>query len=174
MSLLLIELAASANEPNVDDLARRAREVLEREGARLVETSHAEALGRLYVVAEGEALDALPAAFERAELRVLESAPVRLIGTPAEQGGVQPSHSVEWDFPKGLGMDTYLKRKAEKTPLYAQVPEVKFLRTYVREDMIKCVCLYDAPDEEAVRRARAVVSAPVDRLSRLGHDRDGD
>lgn len=174
MPLLLIELAASASEPSVDDLVRRTREVLERERARLVETNHAEALGRLYVIAEGEALDALPAALERAELRVVEAAPVRLIGTPAEQGSAQPSHSVEWDFPKGLAMDTYLKRKAEKTPLYAQVPEVKFLRTYVREDMVKCVCLYDAPDEEAVRRARAVVSAPVDRLSRLGHERDDD
>ncbi len=174
MPLLLIELAASASEPSVEDLVRRAREVLEREGARLVETNHAQALGRLYVIAEGEALDELPPALERAELRVVEAAPVRLVGTPAEQGSPQPSHSVEWDFPKGLAMDAYLKRKAEKTPLYAQVPEVKFLRTYVREDMVKCVCLYDAPDEEAVRRARAVVSAPVDRLSRLGHERDGE
>ncbi|WP_416236598.1 nickel-binding protein [Thermomicrobium sp. 4228-Ro] len=33
--------------------------------------------------------------------------------------------------------------------------------------MAKCVCLYAAPDESAVRRAREVVSAPVDRLTRL-------
>jgi hypothetical protein len=64
-------------------------------------------------------------------------------------------------------MEAYLQRKAEKSPLYAQVPEVRFLRTYVREDMAKCVCLYAAPDEEAVRRARQVVSAPVDRLTRV-------
>jgi hypothetical protein len=42
-------------------------------------------------------------------------------------------------------------------------PEVSFLRTYVREDMVKCLCFYDAPDVEAVVRAREVVSAPVNR-----------
>lgn len=42
------------------------------------------------------------------------------------------------------------------------------MRTYVREDAIKCLCLYDAPDEDAVRRARAAVSTPIDRLTRIG------
>jgi hypothetical protein len=77
------------------------------------------------------------------------------------------NYLVEWDLPASLTMEAYLQRKAEKSPLYAQVPEVRFLRTYVREDMAKCVCLYAAPDEEAVRRARQVVSAPVDRLTRV-------
>lgn len=173
MPLLLIELPASSSELNIAQTVRRARDVFERVGARLVESHHAESLGRLYVIAEGESVDDLPRALEQAELEVVESARVRLVGTPAEEGGTQPSHGVEWDFPKGLAMDQYLKRKAEKTPLYEQVPEVKFLRTYVREDMVKCVCLYDAPDEDAVRRARAVVSAPVDRLSRLAGEGDG-
>jgi hypothetical protein len=61
-------------------------------------------------------------------------------------------------------MDTYLARKKEKSPLYANVPEVAFLRTYVREDMAKCLCFYDAPDTDAVVRAREVVSTPIDRL----------
>ena len=47
------------------------------------------------------------------------------------------------------------------------MPEVAFLRTYVREDMVKCLCFYDAPDVEAVVRAREVVSAPVNRLHTL-------
>lgn len=42
-----------------------------------------------------------------------------------------------------------------------------FLRTYVREDMDKCLCFYDAPDETAVRRAREAVTTPIDRLHRL-------
>jgi myo-inositol catabolism protein IolC len=37
----------------------------------------------------------------------------------------------------------------------------------VREDMVKCLCFYDAPDEEAVRRAREAVDTPIDRLTRL-------
>ena len=41
---------------------------------------------------------------------------------------------------------------------------MSFLRTYVRVDMDKCLCFYDAPDEDAVRRARVAVQTPVDRL----------
>ncbi|WP_131832511.1 nickel-binding protein, partial [Mycobacteroides abscessus] len=32
----------------------------------------------------------------------------------------------------------------------------------------KCLCFYDAPDEEAVLRARKAVDTPVDRLHGLG------
>ncbi|MBF6247044.1 DUF4242 domain-containing protein, partial [Nocardia elegans] len=66
-----------------------------------------------------------------------------------------------------IDMETYLARKKANSPKYADVPEVDFLRTYVREDMDKCLCFYDAPDEAAVRRARAAVSTPVDRLHAL-------
>ncbi len=67
-------------------------------------------------------------------------------------------------------MDSYLARKRKKAPLYAQVPEVALLRTYVREDTEKCLSLYDAPEDAAVvraRRAREVVTTPIDRLHRL-------
>jgi hypothetical protein len=64
-------------------------------------------------------------------------------------------------------MDRYLARKREKAPLYANVPEVAFLRTCVREDMRKCLCFYAAPDEAAVRRAREAVSTPITRLNAL-------
>jgi uncharacterized protein DUF4242 len=95
---------------------------------------------------------------------------VRLVG--AELGDVKRAREaaeylVEWDFPAGLTMDAYLERKRAKAPLYAQVPEVRFLRTYVCEDMSKCLCFYQAPDAAAVRRAREVVTTPVTRLSPL-------
>ena len=64
-------------------------------------------------------------------------------------------------------METYLARKKANSPKYAQVPEVSFLRTYVREDTVKCLCFYDAPDEDAVLRARKAVSTPIDRLFKL-------
>ncbi|MGH2836239.1 MAG: DUF4242 domain-containing protein [Solirubrobacteraceae bacterium] len=70
-------------------------------------------------------------------------------------------------------MDAYLQRKKEKAPLYAQVPEVTFLRTYVREDMSKCLCLYDAGREGDVRRAREAVSTPISRLHELDRSRAG-
>ncbi|WP_258558862.1 DUF4242 domain-containing protein [Kocuria rosea] len=52
-------------------------------------------------------------------------------------------------------------------PKYAEVPEVSFLRTYVREDTAKCLCFYNAPDEAAVERARQAVGTPFDRLFKL-------
>ena len=58
----------------------------------------------------------------------------------------------------------YLARNRAKAASVRQVPEVKFLRTYVREDMLKCLCLYDGPDEDAIRRARDAVSTPISRL----------
>ena len=43
-----------------------------------------------------------------------------------------------------------MARKKAKAPLYAKVPETTFLRTYVCEDMTKCLCFYRAPDADAV------------------------
>ncbi|NKU63387.1 DUF4242 domain-containing protein, partial [Rhodococcus hoagii] len=99
---------------------------------------------------------------------------VRIVGgtsrrsrRPAPDAG----YLVEWDIPAEIDMETYLTRKKEKSPLYANIPEVSFLRTYVREDTAKCLCFYNAPDEDAVRRAREVVSTPVSRLHQLDTER---
>jgi Protein of unknown function (DUF4242) len=99
---------------------------------------------------------------------------VRLVGAALEDlKAARPAagYLVEWDLPAELDMDSYLARKKANAPRYADVPEVSFLRTYVREDMDKCLCFYNAPDEAAVRRARDAVSTPIDRLHRLGEDR---
>lgn len=98
-----------------------------------------------------------------------EVAEVRLVGATVEEvratgGG---NFLTEWDFPDGLTMDAYLTRKAEKSPLYEHVPEVDFKRTYVREDMGKCLCFYDAGCAEDVILARKVVDTPVDRIAEL-------
>ena len=109
-------------------------------------------------------------ALDSAGLDVEDLAKVRLVGAELEDIKKLKKSSqylVEWDFPEGLTMDKYLARKKEKSPLYAQVPETTFQRTYVREDMLKCLCFYDAPDEAAVVRAREVVSTPIDRLHKL-------
>ena len=103
-------------------------------------------------------------------LSITDVADVRLVGAElSEIKALRPkgNYLVEWDLPEGLTMDTYLARKQEKTPLYAEVPEVSFLRTYVREDMVKCLCFYDGESEADVKRARDVVSAPIDRLHRI-------
>jgi hypothetical protein len=95
---------------------------------------------------------------------------VRLVGADLVElkaARPQAGYLVEWDLPADLDMESYLARKKAKAPRYADVPEVSFLRTYVREDLDKCLCFYNAPDEAAVRRARDAVSTPVDRLYQL-------
>ncbi len=132
--------------------------------------SSAADLQRVYFVVEHADRTALEAALRDAGLAYRDVAPVRLVGTTLDLlKAARPAanYLVEWDLPADLSMDTYLARKKAKSPLYANVPEVKFLRTYVREDMAKCLCFYDAPDEAAVRRAREAVSTPVDRVSRV-------
>jgi len=95
---------------------------------------------------------------------------VRLVGAELEDVRAlarKADYLVEWDIPEEISMETYLARKKANSPKYAQVPEVSFLRTYVREDTVKCLCFYDAPDKEAVVRAREAVSTPIDRLHTL-------
>ncbi len=175
MGLHLVEVTPADAAVEVSALVERANAALRDSGAALVESAWAASLRRLYLIVEtnGDATpanvggEALAQRLRAAELPVSNVAPVRLVGTPASEAPRRPSHVVEWDLPADLGMERYLKRKAEKTPLYAQVPEVQFLRTYVREDTVKCLCLYDAPDEDAVRRARAAVSAPISRLAEV-------
>lgn len=62
---------------------------------------------------------------------------------------------------------TILSKKEKNSVHYQEVPEVTFSRTYVCEDMTKCLCFYDAPDEEAVKRAREAVQTPVDSITEI-------
>ena len=142
--------------------------------AELVETQVTASASRAFVILDAEAADPVETLSQTGlpgVATITAPAAVRLVGADLDEikaARPEASHLVEWDLPDGLDMPTYLARKAAKTPLYDQVPEVSFLRTYVREDMVKCLCFYDAPDVDAVVRARDVVSAPVNRLHALG------
>jgi hypothetical protein len=172
MALLLLEYVTEATgreaiQPLFDQIAAATSQA----GGEVIEVQVAADLQRAYAVVEHDDQAVLTAALSAAGVAPNDVAPVRLVGATIEQvkesRGVA-EYLVEWDLPAELTMETYLARKQAKTPLYANVPEVSFLRTYVREDMVKCLCLYDAPDEDAVRRARAAVTTPIDRLARLG------
>lgn len=171
MSLLLIEF--DTTRPGANDAPRllaATAEAAAKAGGEVIETHVAPDINRAYVVVEHDRENGLKAHLAAAGVPEHDLAQVRLVGATLDEvkaNKTTPGFLVEWDFPEGLEMDTYLARKKEKSPLYAQVPEVSFRRTYVREDMVKCLCLYDAPDEDAVRHAREVVSTPVDRLTRL-------
>jgi hypothetical protein len=142
-------------------------------GAEFVEAQVTADRGRVFAIVESTGDDGaadLTGALTAGGLTVDGVSPVRLVGADlADVKATRPpsGYLVEWDLPEGLTMDAYLARKKEKSPLYEQVPETTFQRTYVREDMVKCLCFYDAPDESAVLRARDVVGAPVDRLHAL-------
>lgn len=95
---------------------------------------------------------------------------VRLIGDELENvkaSKEKVNYLVEWNLPEELTMENYLERKKQNSVHYDEVPEVEFARTYVCEDMTKCLCFYDAPDESAVTRARDAVKAPIDSITEI-------
>ncbi|MEV8637574.1 DUF4242 domain-containing protein [Streptosporangium sp. NPDC051023] len=179
MALYLIELSIGvtdrpAVEAAIAEVSRQAAET----GGELIESQVTGDLSRAYVVVQAGAhadlrLDLSPVPGVTA---VAGPDEVRLVGAELEdikRAKGSADYLVEWDIPENLGMDDYLARKKARAPLYAQVPEVSFLRTYVREDTAKCLCFYDGPDESAVLRAREAVSTPVSRLFELDRGLDG-
>jgi len=173
MSLFLLEYGLTAQSPEaVRPLFDAVGRAVQDAGGEFIEAQVPTALDRAYVVVEHGDEAALRDALTRSGQAPRGISEVRLVGAALEdvkaaRGRAGADYLVEWDFPAGLTMDAYLERKKAKAPLYAQVPEVRFLRTYVCEDMSKCLCFYQAQDEAAVRRAREVVSTPITRLSPL-------
>lgn len=172
MSLYLYEVVPSSDRRDpIDLLVKEFDAAIVDAGGELIETQITADAGRLFAITEFSGCSA--PAVDAASLQVESIAgpdQVRLVGAELDQikaARPEAGYLVEWDIPADIDMDTYLVRKKAKSPLYANVPEVSFLRTYVREDMDKCLCFYDAPDEAAVRHARDVVSTPVDRLHKL-------
>ncbi len=139
--------------------------------AELIESQVTKDGKKVFAVLEADQIDSLRSKISEAGFNLFDLAQVRLVGAELEDiKKLKPKgqYLVEWDFPEGLTMDKYLTRKKEKSPLYAGIQDVKFLRTYVREDMVKCLCFYDGESEEAVLRAREIVDTPVSRIHELG------
>ena len=140
-------------------------------GAELIESQVTKDGKKVFAVLEADGSLELRNALTEAQFNLQDLAQVRLVGAELEDiKRLKPKgqYLVEWDFPEGLTMDKYLARKKEKSPLYKDIQDVKFLRTYVREDMVKCLCFYDGESEEAVVRAREIVDTPISRLHELG------
>lgn len=175
MPLYLFELVpARRDRDGVDELLVQIDKAASASAGALIESQVTGGHDRVFAVVEAAGPDALATEFGGGALHGAEQVTgpdeVRLVGAElAQLKAARPSagYLVEWDFPAGLDMDAYLARKKAKAPRYADVPEVSFLRTYVREDMVKCLCFYDAADEDVVRRGRAAVDTPIDRLHAL-------
>lgn len=167
MPLFLTEISSPTD---VDALLAQVNDTVASAKGEVIEVQVTADRNQVFVIVETEDSGRIASALKGASISASDLAPVRLVGASLDDiKAVRPSsgYLVEWDIPAGITMDQYLARKKEKSPLYAQVPETTFQRTYVREDMLKCLCFYDAPDEEAVVRAREVVSTPIDRLHKL-------
>ncbi|MGQ0608731.1 MAG: DUF4242 domain-containing protein [Chloroflexota bacterium] len=169
MALFLIESPhpdPDGSRPLLESIA----DAVQAAGGEVIEAQLGSGTGLAYTIAEHEDGAILERGLTHAGLAFHGVAEVRLVGPSLDELKASRSgarYLVEWDLPSGLTLDAYLERKRAKAPGYAAVPETTFLRTYVCLDMSKCLCLYDAPDEAAVLRARAAVDTPVDRLTPL-------
>lgn len=173
MGLFLVEAelnveSREAASATIDRIAAAYAEV----GGGLVEAQLPASNARAFLIVEGDECAGL--SLDASELpgvtSVSETVPVRIVGSTVEQvreRGTSAGYLVEWDIPAEITMEQYLEAKRTKSPLYDTLDDVAFLRTYVREDTQKCLCFYDADSEDAVRRAREVVSTPISRLHKL-------
>ncbi|WP_010275176.1 DUF4242 domain-containing protein [Paenibacillus senegalensis] len=145
------------------------RESLGQRKLRLVEVQVSADYRRAFFIVEGEQEENVKEALEAANTPASLIKQVRLVGQELEEAGrdEETNYVVEWNLPADLTMDKYLERKKRNSVHYAEVPEVKFARTYVCEDMSKCLCFYNAPDEDAVKRAREAVSTPIDSITEV-------
>lgn len=175
MSLQLFELVPTTpSREAAEALIAQVSQAVEAAGASVLESQVTASHERIFTIVElgSDDVAALTEAVRSAAADAEVTGPdeVRLVGAELEDVRAlarKADYLVEWDIPEEISMETYLARKKANSPKYAQVPEVSFLRTYVREDTVKCLCFYDAPDEEAVVRAREAVSTPIDRLHAL-------
>ncbi len=169
MSLFVAEIN-TAKDQAVEAALENINAALTSIGGEFIESQVTADHNRIFAVLEHENIVEVEGALEGAGLDVEDLAKVRLVGAELEDIKKLKKSSqylVEWDFPEGLTMDKYLARKKEKSPLYEDIDDVKFLRTYVREDMVKCLCFYDGESEDAIVNARKVVDTPISRLHKL-------
>lgn len=169
MSLFLVESTVSevTNKEQFSALVERVGQVQE---VKVIEVQVAKDFSRAYFIVEAneeaQATQALTA--ENVQIDLVKE--VRLVGKELEdvkQNQEVVNYLVEWEIPAEITMDQYLARKKKNSVHYEEVPEVHFSRTYVCEDMSKCLCFYDAPDEAAVKRAREAVQTPITSLTEL-------
>jgi hypothetical protein len=156
----------AAFEGKIEDI----RSGLSNSDSSLIEVQVAKDFSRAFFIIESDSRNSVNETLRSIEVPVSLSKPVRLVGQELDAVKAQAenvNYLVEWNLPENLTMDAYLERKSKNSVHYAEVPDVKFSRTYVCEDMTKCLCFYDSPDESTVKKAREAVKAPIDTITEL-------
>lgn len=173
MGLFLVESALNGAIKEKDAFESKVKEIqagLSEKESTLIEVQVSKDLSRAFFIVESESRNGVNESLREQDIPVTLIKPVRLLGKDLEEIKKQAekvNYLVEWNLPENLTMDAYLDRKKTNSVHYAEVPEVAFSRTYVCEDMTKCLCFYDAPDESAVKKARAAVKAPIDTITEI-------
>lgn len=173
MGLYLVEAALNGivgSKEALDQKASELQEVLSSKEAALIELQVSKDFSRSFFIVEANEEETASSVLKDAGIPVELVKEVRLVGDELEKVKQQKdvvNYLVEWNIPEDITMDQYLARKKKNSVHYEEVPEVSFARTYVCEDMSKCLCFYDAPDEAAVKRAREAVSTPIDSITEI-------
>src|SRR5690606_29814407 len=153
MALYLVEsvLAGKVKDKSgFEQTVAGIRQELDGRGAKLIEVQVAQDFSRAFFIFNSEERSSVVEGLRAQGVSVALIKQVRLIGkelSEVEQEKETINYLVEWNLPEGLTMEQYLERKRNNSVHYAEVPDVAFSRTYVCEDMTKCLCFYDAPDE---------------------------
>lgn len=170
MSLYLLETTDLSPINSKEELESKVKDLSQTDAPTLVEVQATEDLSHGYFIVEADDEKAATQHLESASISPQTIKEVRLVDKDLDEikkGDAKVDYLVTWNIPEGITMDQYLERKRKNSVHYEEVPEVQFQRTYVCEDMSKCVCLYNAPDEDAVRRARKAVDTPVDDIEKM-------
>lgn len=176
MALFLVESVLGGSINNKEAFTNKTNELqssLSAKNAGLIEVQVSRDFTRAFFIVEGEDRGLINEILRDQGIPVTLIKPVRLVGQDLEdvkKHTDKVNYLVEWNLPEGLTMDAYLERKKKNSVHYTEVPEVSFSRTYVCEDMTKCLCFYDAPNEDAVKKARQAVKAPIDSITEIAEN----
>ncbi|MCM3570533.1 DUF4242 domain-containing protein [Neobacillus mesonae] len=173
MGLYLVESSLkgiTSSKEEVDQKVSELQGKLSETNASLIELQVSKDFARSFFIVEGENRTVATDGLKAAGIPVQLVKEVRLVGKELDdvkKNNDVVNYLVEWNIPENITMDQYLARKKKNSVHYQEVPEVSFSRTYVCEDMTKCLCFYDAPDEAAVKRAREAVDTPIDSITEI-------
>ncbi len=176
MSLFLVESEFKSTVDNKSEFEAQVSGIqadLKENNINLIEVQVSKDFTRVFFIVEGEDAQKVEGSLAKQNINIQLVKEVRLVGKELDavkEQSEQVNYLVEWNIPDELTMDDYLSRKKKNSVHYAEVPEVSFSRTYVCEDMTKCLCFYDAPDEESVVRAREAVKTPIDSITEINDD----
>ncbi|CAM5666690.1 hypothetical protein LSPH24S_08283 [Lysinibacillus sphaericus] len=155
---------------NKEQFAALVERVGQAQEVTVIEVQVAKDFSRAYFILEANKEAQATSALTAQNIQIDLVKEVRLVGKELDEVKTNQevvNYLVEWEIPAEITMDQYLARKKKNSVHYEEVPEVHFSRTYVCEDMTKCLCFYDAPDEAAVKRAREAVQTPITSLTEL-------